>query len=322
MDRLDNLRLGVSVVQSVLATGYKPRGLIGTQVLPWFRVVAQSVRAPTFGREAFRLVEDRRALHREPAEVSWDVTYQDMSLVEHTIQVPMDRTEREAASEVGIDMVSRSRQTAQRIVAVNREKEIADLVTATGSYDSTNRVALSTTWDTFTSGVSDADPLLTFDAARDEIRGDIGMLPNMAWMGYTTWAALMRNTYILDRLPGGTGADATQKRLTEEALRAMLGVEYLFIGMAHYADADNAFTDLWGDAAGMAYINPNPTDEEEPVFGFTFGRQYGEVDGVPLLGLSGQWDKNPWVTSVWYGEDRLAWLANADAGYLITNTCA
>jgi hypothetical protein len=319
MDRLDTLQLSINPLESALSIGYQVPGLIGQLILPVYRVGSRTVRTPLYGMESFRLTDARRALRSEPKEIDFTVSYQDAVLEEYALQVPVDRRETEASATVGVDHISRARTTAQRNVAINREKDIAALLTATGSYASGNSETVSSGsgWNELTSGVSNVDPVQVVDAKKEIVRGKIGMEPNAILMGQATWNAFKFNTNVVAKIPGGTGADQTAKRVTEVTARELLEVDHLYIGKGVYSDDGSAFTDIWGDVCIMAYINPNPTEVEEPTFGFTLARQYGEVEGLPLLGLAGEWEKNPWVTGVWYQEERKAWIALNTAGYLM-----
>jgi len=206
--------------------------------------------------------------------------------------------------------------TCQRSVAISREYAISQMLATTTNYASGNSTTVTNQWADKTSGVSDNDPMTEIEAGVDVIRTKTGLKPNYGLMGYDTWMAFKGNTYILDRMPGGTGADRTVKNVTVDMAREILGLDRLFIAESIY-HTGSAFADIWSDLMVLAYCNPNPTDVEEPTFGFTLAQQYGEIDGVPLLGVSGSWQKSPWVRGVWYGEMRKPWIALNTAGYLM-----
>jgi hypothetical protein len=317
--RLDALQLDINPLESALSIGYQVPGLVAHLFMPVYRVPSRTFKAPIYGTEGFQLADARRALHTEPNEVSWSVSYQEEALAEYALQMPIDNREVEAANVAGISLESRARMTCQRLVSINREKAAADLLTDTGTYDTGNSETVTDQWNDKTSGVSDHDPIPQIEAAKEVIRGKTGMLPNYCLMGRASWIAFRDNTYIQDRAPGGTGADSTVKQVTRDQAREILEIDQLFVAQSIY-HTGAAFADMWSDCCILAYQNPNPTDIEEPTFGFTLGRQYAEIDGLPLMGQAGSWEKNPWVTGVWYGEEYLTWVALDTAGYLFLDT--
>jgi hypothetical protein len=320
-DHLDALQLNIDPLESALSIGYAVRGLVGHRFLPAYRVGSPTVKAKVYGTEGFQLVDAKRALRAEPKEVDFTVSETTKRLTEYTLQVPLDTREEEAAAIGSIDARGRARTVAQRHVAISREYDIASTLTTAGNYASGNSTTITDQWNDFTSGVSDHDPITAIDTAKSVIRQKTGMEPNYCLMGRTTWNAVKNNTYILARLPGGTGADTKTKFASVDSVRDLLELDELMVADSVY-HTGSAFADIWSDVCILAYINPNPTEEEEPTFGFTLTREYGEVDGLPLLGVAGIYQKSPWVTGVWYGEERLPWIALDTAGYLMLDTCS
>lgn len=320
--RLDALQLDMDPYESALSTGYKVNGLVAHEIMPVYTVPERTFKAPVYGIEGFELVDAKRALHAEPNEVSWAVSYQTGALEERALQVPVDTNEEEAAAVAGISLRDRARMTATRHVAISREYAAAQELLATGTYDTGNSETITEYWDDMTTAPqSDYDPLVAIDAAKEVVRGKIGVMPNFCLMGRATWNAFKKNSYIVNAMPGGTGADSTIKRTTLANAKDLLDMERLIIaGSTYHTGA--AFADIWGDCFIMAYQNPNPTETEEPTFGFTLTRQTGEADGVPILGAAGSWQKSPWVTGVYYQEWSLNWVAMDTAGYLMLDCVA
>jgi len=318
--RLDALQLDINPLESALSIGYQINGLVSHLFMPVYRVPNRTFKAPIYGVEGFEIVDARRALHSDPKEISWTVSYQEEALTEYALQMPIDNRETEAANLAGISLESRARMTCQRHCAITREYDSAQILLNTASYDTGNSTTLSTQWDTVTTAPqSDVDPIVDIEAGKEVVRGKTGMVPNYCLMGRATWLAFKSNSYILDRVPGGTGSDSTVKSVSVAQAKEILEVDQLFIAGSVYHDG-SSFADIWGDCCILANQNPTPSDTEEPTFGFTLARQYAEIEGLPLLGQAGSWQKSPWVTGVWYGEEYLTWVALNTAGYLILDT--
>jgi hypothetical protein len=318
--RLQDLRLDIDVLVSALTIGYTVPNLIGTRVLPYYIVPADNIEAPIFGLESFREVDSHRGLRTAPAEVEFAVSSQTASLVEHALQSKVDYLEEEAGAVAGWSPRQKAANTVKRVIAINREKEIADIMQATTSYGASHSTTLTNKWDVMTTAPqSDYDPFVDIDVGIAQMRSAIGMRPNVAWCGDACWQTLKKNSFVLAAMPGGTGADSTVKRVTEAAFADLIGVDQFYIGESVYSADGAAMTDTWADDFGMLYSDPNPNEAESPAFGWTLCRQYGEVDGIPMLGVAGVDDTsgNRWWTGYWYLERYLPWVALDTAGYLI-----
>jgi hypothetical protein len=319
--RLDALEANASPILSVATMGFTVEGFIGTQVLPYLPVPGRTAKVITFGKNGMQLTETRRPLRSEPNQIEISYSESEQTLESFAIQAPLDVEEIEASQTIGVDAVGDAIDACQLTVAIDREKQIADLVTTAASYSVGHKVTLTKGWNEKTDGVSDADPIEAIRAAWAPIRQAGGVEPNTVFMGWSTWNALLTNTFITSRLAGGTGSGIIQRQPTVADFAAMLEIDpaNVLIGKATY-DNDGTFTDLWGDYCGICYRNILRGARRRPTFGWTYGQQFGEVNGVPLLGVAGRWAPSPWAEAAWYGERRKPWLANVDMGYLISDT--
>jgi len=316
-DRLSELRLNIDPLQTALSIGFMMPELIGHKVLPYYIVPSMSFKAPIYGYEAFKLVDARRALRSKPKQVEFAVDYTTEQLEEFALSAPLDRLEIEEASVAGIDARGRARGTAQRMVVLNREKAIADLINTDATYAAGMVTTVSVKWDTDT-----GDPFNDLLAVMDAIRQKVGVLPNNLEMGWSAWTSARGNPNVINKMPGGTGADRTTQTVSMQQFSDYLNMPYFNVGTAAYHDGTD-FVDMWPDNVHLSYVDPNPTEREAPTFGFTATRRYGEVDGVPLLGIAGDdLTEQQWVSEMWYMEQLKPWIAKNDAGYLLkaTNT--
>lgn len=311
-DRLAQLELEISPVQTQLAVGYQVTGLVGHEFLPVYQVGGRTFKAPIYGTEGFEIVDAKRALRGDPKEVTFAVDHQEKTLTEYCLQSPMDEREEESAAVAGINYSDRATLTCKRNVCLSREKDTADLLLNTATYAAGNSTTVTDKWDVDTN-----DPVDEIEAAAEVIRGKIGVRPNFCLMGHAAWTSFRNNALVLARVPGGTGADSTIKQVRQQQALEILEIPNLFVGSGSY-HTGTAFTDFWGDACILAYCNPNPNDIEEPTFGYTVTRVFGQDStGLPLMGVAGGWVKSPFVNAAWYKENRAMWIALNTAGYLM-----
>jgi hypothetical protein len=316
--RLTSLELDVRQVETLLAAGYYFPDLILERILTVFTTPARSTRAPIWGKESFEYVNPRRALHATPELVSFGYEFTDISLAEYTLAVPQDVREARASAEIGLSFGDQARRLAKRLVSLGREVDGATLLLSTGTYPvgSSETVSAGNRWDVQTTpGTNDTDPIDVILNRMDVVKSKIGRKPNKLMLSYDAWALGFReNSNVKSRLFVNTPNPQRGKVMVEN-VRELLELDEIIIGDSVYWDGAN-WVDIWGQNAILFYSVP-PAEEGTPTFGRTLSHQYGEVDGIPLLGISGVWEENSWVTYDWYSEERTAWISLADAGYLM-----
>lgn len=329
MSRLSDLRLDIDPVQTRLAVGFNPAGFIGHKVLPIYPFPGQSFKVKVFDKAAMVLPAGTRfpTGAERPQRVSFSYSYATGEIERYGLESQLDVEEVAAAGVAGINVVTRARATAQFGVELFREQQAATLVQTAANFG-TNTDTAADTWDTFTNDVSDADPLVDIRDAKDGIMATTGRKPNVAWCSYELWQAIQLNTFISARLPtllastGGADPSAIRQDITEAQFARLIGVEEFYVGSVRYAASADATTTsaLWDDDSfGLAYRNPNPSEMEEPSFGYTITRQFGQTaDGLPVLGLAGTDLLTPWASAYWYVAHYVHKLTLASAGYLIT----
>lgn len=320
MPRLEDLRLNIDMLQTTLAVGFEPEEpLIGTTVLPAFVHPTMSVMAPIYGNEAFQIsgVDDLRGLRSNPKTVDFDISYQSTELEEHALASGLDRLEEEAGSNIGINLISQSRQVAQGMVALIREKAIADLLFTAGTYASGNTTTISTKWDQAT-----GDPFGDIETAKQAFRLQNGVFPNQIVFGNVAWENAKANAYVLAKMPGGTGADSQIKNVTEAQFASYIRIPRMYVGRSMYATDSTTFADIWGDHVSLSYVNPNPNGQKKPSFGYTLTRSFGSIENnIQLLGLSGYTlTDEQWYKEIWYMEQYKPWIARDAAGWLLSTT--
>ena len=108
--------------------------------------------------------------------------------------------------------------------------------------------------------------------------------------------------------------------MTPEFIKEIHGFDKVLVGMSMALDSAEAFYDLWGDFALLAYIPPTETPSlDEPCFGYTIRPMFG-TKPYPYVDIyleSGGKLVNVRCTDIW---DQM--LIMSGAGYLIKNTKA
>lgn len=160
----------------------------------------------------------------------------------------------------------------------------------------------------------DSSPLEDLQAAREIIRGKIGMYPNVFVISPVVFSALSRHPRFIERL-----SVSRKEHLTPEHLGLMMGVENVVIGTAIYSDSSKQYVDVWGKDAILAYVPQKMGTAhgmEEPSYGYTYTLQGNPFVEVPYF----DGGTKSWIYSVTC--ERLPVLTSKDAGYLFSNMVA
>ena len=316
----DLITEGVSVPLTTLASGYKPQGLIGESVFPVVKSVTKGGKIPIFGKDAFKVYETLRArgAHSNRAQMEAD-SWITFFCEEHDLVIPLDARELNELNNLPVsdemklkalfNLQDRQRRRVQWNLKLELEKVIADQVQSTASYASSNRLALTTSdcWSE-----TGSDPVSQIEAAREIIRGKIGVYPNTLIMGADAYAQLKFHAAYTDKLK------LTSDKVVRPDLIAQLhDLKRVIIGLSMGLDSAGAFYDLWSDNAILCYIPDTGTpDIDEPSFGYTIKPGFSPTPYpyVDIFTEEGGKIVNVRCTDMY---DTLMIMANA--GYLISN---
>lgn len=305
-DRLRQLRV-VDPVLTHLARGYRNAQFIGEALFPIAETDKEGVIVPLFGKEAFRLWDTERAIRAASNVMATDdITTLDVVLREHDLAYPVDYREQ---AESMFDAEVRGAKRVKDAIDLRREYACAQLAQNPASYLSGAKVQLagSSQWSN-----NGGDPVAVIEAAKEVIRSRIGIRPNTLTMGASVYASLKFHS----KLQAALGSNE-RKLVTLEHLRALFGVQDIFIGEA--LAGDGATADMWSDAVTLAYVakpgSDRKTDYEEPSFGYTLRRR-GMPETDQYTGSGGK------VKYVRHTDIYKPVIVGADAGYLIYDTNA
>lgn len=304
----------VRVIDPVLtnvAQGYTNLEFVGGKLFPRVPVATRGGQIIEFGREAYRLYALKRAAGGRTARIQFGYLGKPFALVQDAVEAPVPREHLvDASITPGLDLGQRAVNVAMRVVALSLEYEQAALSINAANYGALNKVTLAgaTKWS-----ASTGTPLADVDAARESIRGQCGMYPNVLVLSPLAFNACKNNPTVVSRFQynGMTAPDGTG--ITAAMLAGLFNVaEVVIAGAISFNDA-NVATDIWGNNAVLACVGLGNLGAELPSYGYTYA-----LDGNPLVEAP-YWDANTksWVYGVTY--ERTPVLSGISSGYLIQN---
>ncbi|STQ91396.1 major capsid protein [Iodobacter fluviatilis] len=305
-DRLKRLRV-VDPVLTSLARGYRNAQFIGEGLFPVAEMDKEAGIIPLFGKEAFRLWDTERAIRAKSNVMTTDdVDELDVVLREHDLSYPVDYREQAEA------MFNEEAKAARRVkdaIDLGREVRAANLAQNPNTYLSGAKIVLSGSSQWSNNG---GDPIKAVEDGKEVIRQRTGMRPNTATIGAAVYAALKFHTKLAAAL--GSNQD---KLITLEHLKALWGIENIYIGEALAATPFGGLGDIWGDSVSLAYVaqpgEGQSNDHDVPSFGYTLRKKgMPETDKYDAEGHK--------VAYVRHTDVYKVVVVGADAGYLISDT--
>ncbi|MBO2656200.1 major capsid protein [Shewanella algae] len=295
-------------VLSRVALGYRPANLVGLELFPRVEVAKTSGKVLTFGKEAFKLIDTRRAPGSAIKSVMNGAGVEPIALYQDNLngKVPREWL-REAADLPSLNHQTRAVNHVMNQFALQLEVQQSQLARTVGNYGTNNHTTLTGT-DKWTA--EESSPKADIDAGREAIRSAIGLYPNKVTFSALAWTAFKNHPETKEHFKY-SGA----KSVTTEMAAEYLEVKKVVVGEAVVATAnteDPELEDIWGKDVILAYV-PSEAESfiEVPSFGYTY-----ELVGSPLV-EEGWFDKgcNSWLypTEV----NRRAYITGMDAGFLI-----
>ena len=301
----------VDPILSAVARGYRsPKAAVASVLFPIVPVGLRAGRIISFGPDDFKLVNTARAPGANTKRIQFGYAGENYSLVDYRLEgaVPNELQE-EASNGPGIDLSSNAVRRVQNIMALEREKQAADLARNEARYGAGNKETLSGT-----SQWSDpaSDPFTDIMDGKESIRAKIGERPNVLTLGPKVLTALRTHPKVLDRL--STASD--RPPATIQQLQALFELQQIVEGEAVYHDGTQ-FLDVWGKDAILAYTTPASMQEMgSPSFGYTY-----QLEGRPMV-EEGYEERN---ANSWFYPVTDAYqpvLAGATAGFLFKSAVA
>lgn len=311
------IRLAQNPILTSLLLGLGQGAFVAEQLFPRLPQALSGVVLARLGDERLKKYNLRRApgAATKRVDINYDgVTY---TVKQYSVEVPLPRELIREADEsrrlnVGnhLDVSRIAMVTANDILALDYEIEVATLATTSGTYASGHVTALSgaTKWS-----ASTGTPVTDIRAASDTVRKKIGKRPNTLTLSPDAYLALCGNAEVKTYLP-----DTQQGFATNDQLKNILNVAAIVVGEAVWKTDAGVGADVWGNNAILAYVpaiggNGSDLSLAEPAFGFTNvleGHPYAEAPYYDNGSKS-------WIYGATY--ERQANVAYNEAAFLFQN---
>lgn len=301
----------IDPILTEVARGYRSnKSPVANVLFPVVQVGQRGGRIMTFGPEDFKLVDTARAPGAATKRVQSNYGSETFSLRDHSLEgeVPVELIQ-EADAVPGLSLAAMAVRKVINQMALEREKQAADLARNAASYGLNNKLTLSGTsqWSHASS-----DPFTDIIDAKESVRGQIGMRPNVLTVSPKAITALRTHAKVLDRL--STASDRPPATLAQ--LAQLFELDQIVEAEMVYHDG-TSFVDVWGTDALLAYTAPaGMHDYGSPNFGYTYqlrGHPYVEE---PYLDRS----HKTWFYP--HTDSRQVVLAGPSAGFLFINAAA
>lgn len=226
----------VNVLETRLAQGYSNAEFVGELIMPRVTVGARYGNYLIFGKEGQKTYNTLRGVGADAERINlkYDTATYEIPMT-HALEAPIDDEEVEQAAQVSqADLVTQARVTIQDSMLLEREKEIAKIVTNVSNYTITRPA--STAWTD-----PDADIMADIKAGKQDVRRATGMYPDTLTVSALTFDSMTSNQGLLDKIK------YTQMGvLTTELMASLLGLKQIIVGPAVYTDDEDVTTDVWG----------------------------------------------------------------------------
>ncbi len=316
---LAEIRLKQNPILTNLLLGMGQGTYVAEKLFPRLPQALSSITLAQLGDERLRRYNLRRAPGGPTKRVNIKFEGKTYTLDQNSVDVPLPRELLREADEsrklnVGnyLDISRIAMTTANDILGLGYELEVAELATTIGTYANGHVQALAggTKWS-----ASTGTPVTDLDAASDIIRKKIGKRPNRLTLSADAYSALRTNAQVKGYLPSTNLGPATL-----DQLKSILNVAEINVGDAVWIDETDTGRDVWGNNAILAYV-PNiggsgsaDISLAEPGFGFT-----NVIEGHPFAETPyyTQDGTKSWIYGATY--DRKPNVAYNTAAFLITN---
>ncbi|SJM96038.1 major capsid protein [Crenothrix polyspora] len=304
----------VRVIDPILTNivqGYKNMELVGSELFPPVTVYQSGGQIIEFGKEHMKIFDSARAPGAATKRISIGYSGKPYALKQTSLEaiVPQEYL-RDAKAVPGIDLAARSIYAVMNSLLLQREITQATLATNLASYGASNRVTLAgaTKWSAAT-----GTPLTDVDNAREIIRMQTGIYPNVMLMSALAFNAAKNNPNVIARLQYNANVSPDATTITAKMLEGLFNVDKIIVGKAIAFNDLNQVGDIWGNNVVLAYVPQSLIGIEQPSFGYTY-----TMANNPMVKMS-YFDNNheSWIYGVHY--EYAPVLAGMSSGYLIQN---
>ncbi|MGQ0711644.1 MAG: hypothetical protein ACT4NV_18070 [Rhodoferax sp.] len=311
------IRLRQNPILTSLLLGLGQGTMVAEKLFPRLPQALSSVALAQLGNERLKRYNLRRAPGAPTKRVDIKFEGKVYSVAQHAVDIPIPRELIREADESRklnvsnhLEISQIAMTTANDILGLGYEVEVAELATSAGTYAAGHVLALAggTKWS-----ASTGTPVTDIRAAANVIRKKIGKRPNKLTLSPDAKLALESNAEVKTFLPSTQQGVATMEQLAK-----ILEVDEVVCGDAVWVDNADTGQDVWGNNAVLAYVPKiggagNSISLAEPGFGFT-----NVIDGHPFAETP-YYDNGAksWIYGATY--ERQPNVAYNTAAFLFTN---
>ena len=311
------IRFKQNPILTSLLLGLGQGSFVAEKLFPRLPQALSSVTLAQLGDERLRRYNLRRAPGAATKRINIKYDGKTYAVDQYSVEVPLPRELLREADEsrklnVGnyLDVSRIAMATANDVLALDYEIEVAQLATNAASYAAGNTLALTggTKWSAAT-----GTPVTDIRAAADVVRKKIGKRPNTLLLSADALTALCTNPEVKGYLPSTAMGPASI-----DQLKSILNVAAIEVGDAVWINDADVGADVWGNNAVLAYVpriggGGADLSLAEPGLGFTNvleGHPFAETPYYDNASKS-------WVYGATY--ERRPNVAYSGAGFLFTN---
>ncbi len=277
----DNLTFVERPEYTGMAIAYENKAFIADAVMPRRSVGAETFKWIKFPKaDRFNIPDTKIGRTSVPNQVEFGGTEEESRTIDYGLESPVPNKEIKLFSAT-YDPLGNATMLTSELVALAREKRVADKVFAAGTYGASNKTTLvgNDQWSDYTN----SDPVDKMLESLDPLL----VRPNIAVFGRSVWTKLRKHPKVVAKVFGSSN---TTGLVTRQALAEALELDEIIIGTPFYNSAKpgqtESYAELWGKHAAFLY---RATGQSEMTFGFTaeFGARRVMTAEDPRAGIDG-----------------------------------
>lgn len=287
---------------SMIADAILPRSPVGTQVFKYLTYTKS---------DRFTIPNTVVGRTSKPNEIEFGASEVESSTRDHALDSPIPMADIENAPS-NYDPRGHAVESIMKLIELDREKRVADLVFAAATYPTGNKTTLSGTdqWSDYTNST----PIDDIESALDTPI----MRPNIMVLGRASFSKLRGHPDIAKIVHGNSGDKGLA---TRQQIADAFELEEVLVGDSWYNTAKPgqtaSYSRLWGKHCALLHRDRTASTREGVTFGLTaqWGDRVSGSNPDPNIGMRGG-------ERVRAGESVKELIVASDVGYLYTNAVA
>lgn len=293
---------------TALALNYRNKALIADDAMPRIPVGSEKFKWLSFPKEGRFTIPDTKMGRTSYAnQVEFGGTEVEDLTKDYGLEHPVPNKDIRNFSDT-YDPLGRATEMVSELLALGREKRVADIVFGAGTYGAANKVTLAgnTQWSDYTN----SDPV---DAILENLDGLL-VRPNKLILGRAVWTKLRKHPKVVSKVLGSVNSSGI---VTAQQLADVLELDQILVGASFLNSAKKgqtaSYAEVWGKHAAFIYQNM----ASDMTFGFTaqFGARKMETFEDGRAGIDG-------TTIVRVTESVKEVTPATDLGFLFINAVA